>query len=219
MKLPFEEMGKMCARPWPPARHAHEIPRARREGLSRAPIDSRVHRLHPHDRPCAIARGNALQPSPSRGWQERTSGDRSCATAGQRCAPGGRPMAQTRVYVGAGRGRVRRPRSGQPGALGATRRRRGGRPEHGRKARDNARLGHTGHVRREDGDPRQIGEPDRIALVGVDVVDQRRPRGQRIAVELEAAAEGSEFRRRRMAGLAGQACLSRERWNSVLIGI
>ena len=67
---------------------------------------------------------------------------------------------------------------------------------------------------REHGDSRKVGEPQRVALVVIDVIDQRRTRGQRVAVELEPAAEWREFRRKRVAGLAGQPRLTGERWNS-----
>ena len=63
---------------------------------------------------------------------------------------------------------------------------------------------------REHGDSRQIGEPHGVFLVIIDVIDQRRPRGKRISVELEPSAEWREFGRHRVAGLAGQTRLPGE---------
>ena len=65
----------------------------------------------------------------------------------------------------------------------------------------------------EDGDSRQIREPQRVLLVIIDVIDQRRPRGQGVSVELEASAERRELGRQRVAGLAGQTRLPGEGWN------
>jgi hypothetical protein len=49
--------------------------------------------------------------------------------------------------------------------------------------------------------------------VVIDVIDQRRPRGQRVSAELEPSAECRELGRHGVAGLAGQARLPGERWN------